>query len=155
MKNNKVKNNLDEMQEQKLLQIEHNCCWFAFWALFISLVVQMIISDNMLQYMIGELIVFMGLCVYLCVACIRNGIWDRQLNADPKTNLIASIVAGLIMAVIMFIMAYRRSGMPVGSICAGIFTGGLVFALCLIIFTISASVYKKRVDELEKEVETE
>ena len=30
MKN--MKNNLDEMQEAKLLQIEHNACWLAFWA---------------------------------------------------------------------------------------------------------------------------
>ena len=27
------KNNLDEMQEQELLKIEHNGCWLAFWGL--------------------------------------------------------------------------------------------------------------------------
>lgn len=27
----RLKNNLDEMQEQKLLKIEHNGMWFAFW----------------------------------------------------------------------------------------------------------------------------
>ncbi|MDD7312724.1 MAG: hypothetical protein PUH78_09820 [Clostridia bacterium] len=29
----KQKNNLDERQEQTLLRIERNGCWFAFWAL--------------------------------------------------------------------------------------------------------------------------
>lgn len=29
----KMTNKLDEMQEQKLLHIERNGCWFAFWAL--------------------------------------------------------------------------------------------------------------------------
>ncbi len=150
------KNNLDEMQEQKLLQIEHNGCWFAFWALFISMTVQLIIFDNQFQYVIGEWIVFMCLCVYLGAACIRNGIWDRRLKADPKTNLVVSLVAGLVMAVIMFIMVYKRSGMIGGSICAGIFAGGFVFVLCLIAFAISSSMYKKRVYELEAEdVETE
>ena len=27
------KNNLDEMQEQELLKIEHNGCWLAFWGM--------------------------------------------------------------------------------------------------------------------------
>jgi len=151
MKNNKVKNNLDEMQEQKLLQIEHNGCWFAFWALFISMTVQSIIFNNQFQYVIGEWIIFMCLCIYLGVTCIKNGIWDRRLKADPKTNTVISLVGGLVMAVIMFIMAYKRSGMIVGSVCAGIFAGGFVFVLCLIAFAISSSVYKKRVDELETE----
>lgn len=151
MKNNKVKNNLDEMQEQKLLQIEHNGCWFAFWALFISITVQNIIFDNQFQYVIGEWIIFMCLCIYLGVTCIKNGIWDRRLKADPKTNSITSLIAGLFMAVIMFIMAYKRSGMIGGSICAGVFAGGFVFVLCLIVFSISTSLYKKRVEELEAE----
>ena len=38
----KKKNNLDEMQEQKLLKIEHNGCWLAFWGLFIVLIAQFI-----------------------------------------------------------------------------------------------------------------
>lgn len=31
------RNRLDERQEQKMLQIEHNGCWIAFWGLAISL----------------------------------------------------------------------------------------------------------------------
>lgn len=151
MKNNNVKNNLDEMQEQKLLQIEHNGCWFAFWALFISITVQNIIFDNQFQYVIGEWIIFMCLCFYMMITCVKNGIWDRRLKADPKTNSITSLIAGLFMAVIMFIMAYKRSGMIGGSICAGVFAGGFVFVLCLIVFSISTSLYKKRVEELEAE----
>ena len=37
----RMKNKLDEMQEQKLLHIEHNGCWFAFWALIVAMFVQM------------------------------------------------------------------------------------------------------------------
>lgn len=35
------KNNLDEMQEQELLKIEHNGCWLAFWGLLAVMAVQM------------------------------------------------------------------------------------------------------------------
>ena len=41
MKN--LKNNLDEMQEAKLLQIEHNGFWLAFWGLLATLVWRFVI----------------------------------------------------------------------------------------------------------------
>lgn len=47
-KRNKIKrtNKLDEMQEQKMLKIEHNGCWLAFWGLFVSLLVQALIYER-------------------------------------------------------------------------------------------------------------
>ena len=36
----KRKSNLDEMQEQELLKIEHNGCWLAFWGLLIVMIIQ-------------------------------------------------------------------------------------------------------------------
>ena len=39
----RLKNNLDEMQEQKLLKIEHNGMWFALWGLIIAIIVQLFI----------------------------------------------------------------------------------------------------------------
>ena len=38
----KRKNNLDEMQEQKLLHIESKGYWLAFWGLGVSLIIQLI-----------------------------------------------------------------------------------------------------------------
>ena len=35
------KSNLDEMQEQKLLKIEHNGFWFAFFGLFAAIMIQL------------------------------------------------------------------------------------------------------------------
>lgn len=35
------KNNLDEMQEHKLLKIEHNGCWFAIWSLLAAIFIQL------------------------------------------------------------------------------------------------------------------
>ena len=35
------KSRLDEMQEQKMLQIEHNGCWLAFIGLFAVILVQL------------------------------------------------------------------------------------------------------------------
>ena len=97
------KNNLDERQEQKLLQIEHNGCWMAFWMLLASLFVQeMIFGIGEWKYVAGEWIVFMCLALYLCISCIKNGIWDRRLAPDGKTNFFASIVAAAVSALFAF-----------------------------------------------------
>ena len=41
------KNNLDEMQEQELLKIEHNGYWLAFWGLLTAIVAEVIFSDRL------------------------------------------------------------------------------------------------------------
>ena len=95
------KNQLDEMQEQKLLHIEKNGFWFAFWALGISIIVQMILfKGEAASHIAGEWLVFMCMCVYQVAACLRAGIWDRRLKPDAKTNAIISVIAGLATAVI-------------------------------------------------------
>ena len=46
MKIRKMKSNLDERQELKLLKIEHNGCWIAFWGLLIVMAIQMIVGND-------------------------------------------------------------------------------------------------------------
>ena len=75
------KSNLDEMQEQELLKIEHKGCWLAFWGLLAAMAIQMVMRVPGRQ-VLGEWIVFMVLCLYLCIACLRKGIWDRHLKAN-------------------------------------------------------------------------
>ena len=40
----KLKNNLDEMQEQKLKQIEHTGFWLFFWGIFLAMMIQIAFS---------------------------------------------------------------------------------------------------------------
>ena len=64
-------NQLDEMQEQELLKIEHNGCWLAFWMLLAAVIVQSIFFNADLRMLAGEWIIFMVLAFYLAGACIR------------------------------------------------------------------------------------
>src|SRR3712207_7640165 len=68
------KNKLDEMQEQKLLKIEHNGMWIAFWGLLAAILFQTIFEKGNFT---GEWIVFMVMSLYTLFACIKNGI-DRK-----------------------------------------------------------------------------
>ena len=153
----KMTNKLDEMQEQKMLRIESNGCWLAFWGLLAVLFIQVIIygyegyRDGSWRYMAGEWIVFMCLALYITIDCIRNGIWDRRLSPTPIVNVCASAIAGVAVGVLNFIVSYRNYHMPVGAIVRGVFAGILVFVLCFAGLTCCTFLYKKRVNRLEQE----
>lgn len=137
MKIRKMKSNLDERQELKLLKIEHNGCWIAFWGLLIVMAIQMIVGNDSIKNLAGEWAVFMSLAFYLLVACIRNGIWDRRLKPNFKTNVIVSSIAAVLTGIIWFSV--------------GIIMFVQVEILCLLALMISSKIYKRRVQKLEED----
>ena len=148
----KMKNNLDERQEQTLLKIEHNGCWFAFWGLLVALIAQQFIFGFDFKYIAGEWIVFMVLCIYLAGACVKNGIWDRHLQANSKTNLLASLVAGVVFGGILFAAVKIRYGIPMTTAAlSGLIGGVFVFVACYIGLSVTAAIFKRRAAALEKE----
>ena len=143
------KSNLDEMQEQALLKIEHNGCWLAFWGLLAVMAIQMVMGVPGTQ-MLGEWIVFMVLALYLVIACLRKGIWDRYLKAKRKTNLIISLLAGAAAGILITVSnPYLSEPLDYGLV-AGI-SGGFTFLLCVAALSISMKLYKKRREKLEQE----
>ena len=57
----KLKNNLDEMQEQKLKQIEHTGFWLFFWGIFLAMMIQIaFFSGKNIWLAAGEFAVFAG-----------------------------------------------------------------------------------------------
>lgn len=155
MKNKKLRRNrLDEMQEQKLLQIEHNGCWLAFWGLVVVVIVECCMGVEW-KTIAGEWIVFMCLAVYIVIGCMKNGIWDRRLEPTPKVNLCTSMIAGGICGVLQFVRSYREYHALLGSAAAGVFMLGLVTVVCYGGMTAARFVYLKRVARLESEEEDE
>ena len=145
------KNNLDEMQEQKLLKIEHTGCWIAYWGLVISIIVQGIIGSELIGNIAGELCILFVLSIYLTVACIRNGIWDRKFKPTLKTNLSLSLLAGSAAGLVRFIISYRTYHKLIGSIATFVFVMLFTTILCLALLSLSTLFYKKRKKTLENE----
>ena len=148
------KSNLDEMQEQQLLKIEHNGYWFCFTGLLVAIAVQTILSDDW-KTVAGEWVVFMLANLYVMIGCMRAGIWDRRLRADAKTNLVISLVAGLVTATIWFFVIERRGGNVKISLVGAAFTFVLVAVLCFAALQLSAAAMKKRQAKLNAEPEDE
>ena len=149
----KAKNNLDEMQEKQLLHIEHNGCWIAFWGLVLSILAQQLLGIGDFKAIAGECIILTILSVYITISCVKNGIWDRKLKANYKTNIIASLIGGLVIGGVSFVNSYRNYHKLFGSIAAGAFMMILTFVLCFIMISIVSAIYKKRRDKLENQDE--
>ena len=143
------KSNLDEMQEQELLKIEHYGCWMAYWGLLAAMVIQMVMRVPGAQ-MLGEWIIFVIMSLYICIACMRKGIWDRRLKANWKTNLVISLLAAVVVAVLV-VLSNPYLSEPLDYVLTAGLTGGFTFVLCFAALSIGMKLYKKRREKLDQE----
>ena len=152
MKN--VKSNLDEMQEAKLLQIEHKGCWLAFWGLLAAMIVELFVFgvENLRDFIVAW-IVFMVLCIYMTDACLRNGIWDRRLKADRKTNLTISLIAGAAAGLIFAAVSLVRYHSVPGAIASFALLFVFVGICCFLALSLTAREYRKKLAQLENDGE--
>ena len=150
-------NNLDERQEQILLKIEHIGCWLAFWGLLAAILVQEVMYPGELRAIAGEWIVFMVLCIYILAGCLKNGIWDRRLKPNFRTNLLASFVAAVVVGLFSIAVGLRKMENPdpkgILLICA--IAAGFTFAACLIGLSAAAAATKRKQKQLEEAPEDE
>ncbi|MDO5337840.1 MAG: hypothetical protein Q4E89_10390 [Eubacteriales bacterium] len=149
----KLKNQLDERQEIKLLEIERNGFWLAFWGLLAVMFIQQFVLGDTWRSMAGEWVVFMLLSVYVVGACIKNGIWDRKLSPSPKVNLMISIFAGAVAGVFLCIVKYIEYRALLGAVASGAFVFLLTAAITYIVLCLCLGLYTKRVKQLEEDEE--
>lgn len=149
----KLKNKLDEMQEQELLKIEHNGCWLAFWLLFISIIVQIFIYGSFnYRALAGELVIFIILGLYLAIACIRKGIWDRHLPMNTKANLILSLIASLTVGGLnCFFRGVNNFQKPVGALAFAVISAATTFTICIVALTVLMKTTQKKKNKLDAE----
>lgn len=152
----KKRNMLDERQEQALLRIEHNGFWLLWGGLLVAMMAQQLLWPGEPRVMMGEWGVFMAASLYMVGACMKNGIWDRRLKADGKTNLLLSLAAGVICAAFVFFYVRRQSpDFGTAAVVSGAICGVSVFLLCFAALSLMAKIYKKRTAALESEPDEE
>lgn len=145
------KNNLDEMQEQKLLKLESRGFWLIWWGLLAAMAVQLLVYGmEAHQHLLGEWVVFMLASVYMVAACTRQGLWDRKLKPNFKTNLLVSLLAGVVTGGFMGVYSYRSFGEAEAAWWTVAMVGGCTFVLCLLALSLSALAYKKRRQKLDE-----
>lgn len=152
MRKHNRKSNLDEMQEQTLLKIESKGMWLTFYGLAIALIVQILIGgENMGTSVLGESILLLILSLYLCISCLRHGIWDRHLRPTPKTNVLTSALAAILIGIAVSVRSYLNYHAAIGSICVFLFCAGFTFIGCFAAVTACSKLYEKKKAKLEAE----
>lgn len=144
------KNNLDEMQEQKLLQIEHTGFWLTFTCLLIAIMVQGILGAGFFG-ILGETLSLLVVSIYVAVSCTKNGIWDRRFKPDSKTNLLFSLAAGIFIAIFTYFHIASRVETSWYAVIACLIAAAFVFSLCFAALSLCAVLYKKRRKKLDEE----
>lgn len=151
----KCKNNLDEMQEQKLLKIEHRGFWIIFFGLILSIYIQIAMGNSSFKYIGTESIIILIVSFYFLVDCIRNGIWDRHLKPNLKTNIGISLLTGILVGCFWFVVSYHNYHALVGSIMTFIFMFIFVSIITLSLLIITSSIYKYKKHKLDKKADIE
>lgn len=128
-------NQLDEMQEQTLRKIESQGFWLLWAGLLAAFLIQTLLQVPPAQ-IAGELIVFLAADGYLLFQCLRNGIWDRHLQANFSTSLISALIAGAAVALI--------NGIVWKSLLIGIVAGIFTFMLTLGLMQLTSYLYHKK-----------
>lgn len=145
------KSNLDEMQEQKLLKIEQNGCWIAFWGLVVVIIGQVVFLPADWRTVAGEGAVLLILGIYLLIACMRRGIWSQYIAPTGRNNLLASLLAGIAVVAVNFLVSYLRYRKPFVALVAALIFGASCFVLCFLALTLMSKATLKRQKKLEEE----
>lgn len=134
------KNQLDEMQEQTMRSIEARGFWLLWAGLFLAVLVQIGLRTPSSQW-VGEFVVFMAGCIYTMVECLRNGFWDRHISANTPTNVLLSIFAGVVVAVVI--------GLAYGSWLIALIPGVITGVLSFVLLQVCMHAAEKRRKELD------
>lgn len=146
----RLKNKLDEMQEQKLLKAESVGLHITAIGLGAAFLIQCAMGAAPAQCA-GEFIVLELLCGYMAFSYLRIGVWDRFFAPSIKVQLVVSLVAGVIVGLVVFGIAthYGDTGMVV--VKDILLASVSCFVLCFLGLTLFTRIYKKRREKLDKE----
>ena len=148
------KNQLDEMQERTMLTIESRGFWLVWSLLLVVLLVEGVLGFTARE-MAGTWGVFMIGCAYIVVACLRAGLWSRNIKATIGANLVGSLIAGVVIGVFTFVkMSAYDAPLSILLVSAGI-AAAITFVLALVVLQLCSAAYKKRHEQLENELEKE
>ncbi len=156
MRKRTLRNHLDEMQDQKLLKSEEYGFWVMFWALVLSIVIQLI-TGGPIRQVLGESIVLLIGSVYILVTALKNGLWTRASTPTRKGNALASIVPAAAIGAIHLFRLIQTNRMETKPLLTAAAVSVAVYAGCFVLLEVLGAVYKKRraalddTDEKERE----
>lgn len=132
---------LDEMQEIKLLKIEHYGFWAMFGGLLAAAAIQNALGADIQQYA-GELIVLGIVSVGTLAASLWVGIWDRHSGPTAGSSALAALAAAIIAG------AMNSSYLP-----GALMVAGFTWVLTFFVLQLCATIYRNRNRSMDKKMD--
>lgn len=142
---------VDERQEMDLLRMEHCGFWLMYWLLLAEIIIQGVILDGG-DKIFGEGLVFMVVCVYIVVECIRKGVWSYQTKKIPgvKYYLIYSLAAAGACGMLGALFGIKKNPGNLSAILSrAVVSAFNAYIITFIVLLIAGEITKKRVKKLE------
>lgn len=146
----KEKSRLDEMQEQKMLHVEHNGYWVGYIGLAAAILIQILYYGPGL-FRTGHRGVYR---LYVPVrpddcGCMKYGIWDRKLAPTWRVVVCGSLIAGAVGVIFNFLLLYVRERALKECVSGAVRLGSSIFVCCFIGLTVLLVTYRLRERKLE------
>lgn len=130
-----------------------------FWALFVSIIFQIIFVNNGTSLVWGEMIVLLISAATIVIGCCRKGVWCYTSEPTVKNYLIYdvffTILYGVIFGVERYVhSSYFRENIKMFIITIGIFSV-FIFVFIFVLLFISGEIVKKRRKKLENQFNDE
>lgn len=147
----KRQNMLDEMQENKLREIEGAGFWLAFAGLLTAIVIQVLLHPDLRQ-IAGELTVFFIMSIYLIALCLKNGLWSKTPAPTVKGNVISSAVAALAIGAVLIVRSQLilRKGLSEHFAVLLLLSMAIVFGGCFATLEVARAIYWRRRSKLDQ-----
>ena len=148
-----MKKIVDERQERELLKVEHYGFWIMFWALFASIIFQIIFFDNGTSLVGGEMVVLLISAVAIIIGCCIKGVWCYTSEPTIKNYLIYDVLFTILYGIIFGVERYMHSNYFRNNIKMFVLTIGIfsafMFVFIFVLLFISGEIVKKRRTKLE------
>ena len=137
------KSKLDEMQEIKMLKIEHYSFWALYGGLAAALVIQVAQGAPGAQFA-GEGIVLLLVSAGSMIASLWSGLWDRKFQPSAGTNALVALAGAVIAGAVNF---HYLPGAVMTAGCTWLLTFGILQAC--------SALYRQRRRNLDSQTEEE
>ena len=146
---------IDEREKMEMYKIEHYAFWFLYWALLISMVIQMIFFDITFKSIAGEWIVFVVTSICISIAYAKGGHYDYISTPGIKSSFIYALITTIIYDLVVGSYFYLNHNYYniTGFILTMLFQTILIFTLIIVVLLIVGNYIKKKRKKLEDEYE--
>lgn len=145
---------LDEMQQAKLLKINSNGMNLCYIGLLAAILIQWLVKCDF-SAIIGEVIVFFLLMLYITGASIYEGLWSSKVKPSIRSNLLISLIPAASVGVLLVLRnALSADASTVLSAPVILLLMGIAYALCMAVLSALLCLYNRRrsvLDEQENE----